>query len=337
MTARLRLGRRLLARLAGEVRVHGLRAPARARWGDGRWQIEAEHDADVPLIDGVVAAAHALRALDLARRTWSGRLSEVFGRRPLTGDLDTVEHDLFVRLLGFRGRAERAFRASPDRDSARAEQVAAGINAWIDDGPWADDPGWRRLGTRPRLFGAADVLLLAVGPILADRAAGPVSGEHPLAEPVSARLNLLRDPLMRGPQGFAAPLPRGLGLHREPGPLAVRFPTGSAATLVPEEVLPGGDDHRIVTESGWARLSVSRPDVAVRGAGPERPWLRTGPRGPLISDLLGAKGDPPTGPATALAWERVPDVGGADAGIGHESGTPPAVRSIRLVPLDEGA
>lgn len=331
MTARLRLGQRLRARLAGEVRVYGLRAPARARWDEGRWVIETEEPGDVALVDGVVAAAHALLPLDMARRTWSGRLSEVLGRRRLVEDVDSLDLDLFVRLLGFRGRAERAFRASSPEARARAEQVAGGINAWIDDGPWAVDRGWAALGTRPRLFGPADVLLLAVGPMLADRAAATVGTEHPLAAPVTARLALLGHPILRGPRGFAAPLPAGLGL-RSPCLLPARFPTESQATLTAEEVLPGGDDHRIVTSRGWARLSVARPDVAVRGARTARPWLRTGPRGPLVSDLLGAKGDPPTGPATSLAWE-----GPQPAPASTECQLPPSVPSIRLVPLDEGA
>ncbi len=331
--SRLRLGRRLLARLAGEVRVYGLRAPARAHWTDGRWTIEAEAVEDLARVEGVVAAAHALLPLDLARRTWSGRLSEVLGRRPLVTELDTLDHDLFVRLLGFRARAERAFRALAPEPKERLEQFAAGLNAWIDDGPWASDPAWAELGTRPRLFGPADVLLLAAGPILADRAAPSADPEHPLSEPVTARLALLSHPVLRGAEGFAGPLPGGLGLQTAPEPLPVRFGVEGVARLTDEQVLPGGDGHRIVTDEGWVRLSVTRPDVAVRGAGAVRPWLRTGPRGPLVSDLFAPSGDrAPTGPATSLGWECTD----ADAAV-PDSQTPPSVRSVRLVPLDEGA
>jgi hypothetical protein len=331
--SRLRLRRRFMARLAGEVRVYGLRAPARARWSDGHWRIEAEAPEDTPRVEGVVAAAHALVSLDLARRTWSGRLSELFGRRPLVGELDTLDHDLFVRQLGFRSRAEKAYRGLTDEPRRRLEQFAAGLNAWIDDGPWAADPVWAELDTRPRLFGAADVLLLAAGPILANRAAVSVEPGHPLADQVAARLGLLEHPVLRGADGFAAPLPGGLGLQATPGPLPVRFPVARAAQLTDERVLPGGDHHRVVAGDGWVRLSVTRPDVAVRGGQAARPWLRTAPGGPLVSDLFASGEDhPPTGRATSLAWECVDQ-----RLVVEEAQSPPSVLSVRLVPLDEGA
>ena len=317
MTTRIRVAQRIRARLAGELRVHGLRAPAVARW-DGGWQIDAQPN-DRARVEGVAAAAGGLFALDLARRTWAGRLAEVRGRASVGHGLDTVDFDLFVRLLAFRERAEALFRDQDAPEQQRLEAFAAGINAWIDGGRWSDDPSWQRLDTRPRLFGAADVLLLSVGPILASRIPETLDADGPCADPVRARLALLRSEDLPGRPDVSAisAVPRS-------------FAIDGAAVLRPEEVLPGGDDHRIQTDDRWVRLSVRRPDVAVRGADRVRPWLRTGPRGPLVSDLLASDG-PATGSAWSLAWE------GVGAPPRQEPATPPASTTLRLVPLEEGA
>lgn len=313
MTRKLRFGQRLKERITGELRVFGLRAPARARW-EGAWSIEAE-ESDHARVLGVAAAAHALFDLDLARRTWSGRTSEALGRESIRADLDTVDADVFLRLLGFRERAEKAFRAADAVERARLEAVAAGINAYIDGGPWSVDPRWTDTGTRPRLFGAADIVLLEAGPRLAARAADRCADPR-----VTARLALLAQGPPPPPFPLAAPtLPR-------------LFPCEDEALLIDERVLPGGDDHRIATDDGWVRLSVRRPDIAVRGEDPVRPWLRTGPRGPLVSDLWADRGaSPPTGAAVALAWER------AEGDVPPRPVCLPFQRVLRLVPLDEGA
>lgn len=313
MTARIRIAQRLRARVSGELRVYGLKAPATIAWSDG-WTLEPEEASDRDLVAGVAAAVHGLYAMDMTRRAWSGRLAEVHGRVPLRGALTTVDHDVFVRLLDFAGRASRLFRATPDPWQA----LAAGINAWIDGGRWEDDPRWGALQSRPRLFAPADVVLLRIGPQLVDRL--PTGAKAP---PVAARLALIREHAV-----LPSPLP-GLGV---PLPVApVLHPACDAARLIDEEVLPGGDSHRIRVGDGWVRLSVRRPDVAVRGEDRVRPWLRTGPHGPLVSDLDDER-DPPTGPAVALAWERDRPAVEATALT-----TPPRVRSVRLVPLDEGA
>lgn len=349
MSAKLRIGERLRARLRGEVRVYGLRAPATLRWAGDRYALDLGDPADAPVAAGFALGEQAMPRLDLARRLWSGRLAEVLGTREL-GGLPAPDLDVFVRLLGFRRRAERQVKALPTGERERLDAMAAGLNAWIDAGRWSDDPFWAQLDSRPRLSGAVDLLLLALGPALADRVpsdvealpveAGP-GGEvrawrREWTEPLQRRLAALRHADLRGADGLGAGPP--------PGALPAVELAASATPRgrVPLTVLPGGDDHRVTTADGWVRLRVRRPDLAVRGAGRRRPWLREAPDGPLISDVLaGAEENrPPTGAAWAIRWEGPAD---PDPGLWIPSPAFPLPRPgpgrdvLRLVPLVEGA
>ena len=328
--ARLRVGQRLRARLRGEVRVYGLQAPASVRLNDTGAEIEVEEPGDRPIVEGFAAAEQDMLALDLERRLWSGRLAELLGRQSI-GGLPADELDIFIRLLGLRADAERAIRRLEPELRTYLDAVAAGPNAWTDAGRWTGDPGWRQLETRPRLFGAADLLLLEWGRLRAARLvrdvpAAPTGWPQAWTPALQHRLDAVHLALESEWARSSNVLAGALDSSVPPTP---DVPVG----LFAEEVLPGGDHHRIVDGEGWRRLSVRRPDLPVRGDGRRRPWLRRGPRGPLVSDVLQGSGDetPPVGSAFSFAWEE------SEGASPPRQSAPSGRGRVRLVPLLDGA
>ncbi len=339
----LRFGRRLKAKLLGELPIWGLKAPARLSWGDGAVIECAEQDSD--LVRGFAAAAAAMPSLDLQRRLWSGRLAEVVGERPVLGEVSAVDLDIFVRVLGFRDEAERAFKALPSRPALEA--FARGVNAWIDSGRWRRDPAWAQLRSRPRLWGPSDCLLLATAPAQVDscRLSVPQVAGWPVAWTV--RLSGLWASLhgdLRAPGGLGGPLAfPGLDPLAWPTSLQVA-PQGGVFDVVPLSVIEGGDNHRYTLDDRVRRLRARRKVVPVRGADSRHPWIRRSALGPLISDLLsGAEGPTaPAGPAFALRWTPGPALQPppreplpADHPWRLPSSAPP--RPLRLVPMEGGA
>lgn len=331
MSAKLRIGGRLRARLRGEVRVYGLRAPAVIRL-DGP-KVDLQDPDDGPIVWGFAAAERSMLAIDLERRLWSGRLAEVFGGG-LIGGVPAPDLDIFVRLLGLRERAERRMRTLDDPTRGVLDSLAAGMNAWSDAKRWEQDDAWTALDTRPRLMGAADLLLLGTARARAARLVTTVPPPPPGWQTQwTPRLQALLDAV----HSATSPQQPGAGstaLDGELGPPSLEpEPPETRPGLHQVTVLSGGDDQRVVHGDGWVRMSVRRPDVAVRAAEHRRPWLRRAPSGPLISDLLtrAEANGPPTGDAVSFAWERSDGVIHARGEPSNQSGT------IRLVPLTEGA
>ncbi len=326
-TGGLRVGKRLLARLRKEQPLWGLSGAALVRAEGGGYRIEAETTLDAVAVEGFLAAALAMPAMDLRRRLWSGRLAELLGDRRWATGLTVSDLDIFVRLLRLRDRSERHFRQVPDSDRGLLEAYTRGVNSWIDSGLWEEDPFWADLRSRPRLWAASDSLLL-VGAETAIGIGEPAIGFGPDALEAgwppgwTARLQSLwgcvRDPRLRGPGGVAwrSPLclrtPDGAELAHWCGePAGLADPSFSEGPyrldLVPETVLEGEDNHRVAeTNRAFRRLKVRRPDIAIRGGKHRRPWLRWSLRGGLVSDLLqGAEGaQAPAGPAFALRIEE---------------------------------
>ncbi len=339
----LRFGRRLKAKLLGELPIWGLKTPARLSWEDGAAIDCAEQDRD--LVHGFAAAAAAMPAMDLQRRLWSGRLAELVGERPVQEEISAADLDVFVRLLGFREEAERGFKTRPDTHSLQA--FARGVNAWIDSGHWQKDPAWTQLRSRPRLWGAADSLLLATAPARVDGSRLAVPRVAGWPDAWTARLSSLWACLhgdLRAPGGPGGPLEfRGIAPPAWPASLEVDI-RGGTFDVVPVEVIEGGDNHRYAHGDGVRRLRARRHDVAVRGAAARHPWIRRSAEGPLISDLLAGAEAPtaPAGPAFALRWIEGARPGAplreplpADHPWRLPSSAPP--RPLRLVPMEGGA
>ncbi|MCP4869001.1 MAG: penicillin acylase family protein [Proteobacteria bacterium] len=220
------VGSRIRAKVLNEVRVWGLRAPARVEVSDGTVSLELELPEDQEVAEGFTVAAAAMLAMDLERRCWTGRLHEVAQDLPIEGAA-FADFDPYVLKLGFRRDAEQHFKRNLTAPAkARLERYAQGVNAWIDTGRWQRDRRWSDLGTRPRLWGPSDSVLLARSPAAVDTTA-----TDPLAQ-------LLRSEALRAPGAAAG----GVVLE----------PTGKAG--VPSTVPLGGP-----SAAGFAALPEDHP------------------------------------------------------------------------------
>jgi len=331
-------GGRIRARLRREVRVWGLRAPAKVSAEGGVVRLEVEDVADADLVEGFGVAATAMLAMDLERRLWSGRLAEVVGDRVLEAGSSAGVLDPFVRILGFRADAERTFKALDRGERQRCEDYARGVNAWIDGARWPRDPRWAALGTRPRLWGAADSLLLARAPAVADLA-GPTFASEPDAAVTEAEVETLTA-LWASLHGdsLRAPGAPGGGTNLEP--------TGRAG--VPSRLaVPGigcvGATLAALTADRARRLRARTTDIDVGGGDPRRLAVRRGPGGGVVSDLFDVgprggylwrwePGPERTAPASA---PRTPLAPGHPWRLADPA--PLAVAPTRLVPLEGGA
>lgn len=193
-----------LPELDGTVRVGGLRSRVEV-WRDARGvpHVRAASLDDLMFAQGYVTAQDRLWQMDLSRRLARGELSEIFGRRALSLDIEN-------RTLGFREIVERA---GQDFDPASRKLLAAysrGVNEFIrthqnrlpieflllryQPGPWRDSDSstihlnmakalnytWRDKLMRERVRAK-------VGPELeADLFPDRSPLDHPVAEPVAA-------------------------------------------------------------------------------------------------------------------------------------------------------
>lgn len=336
----LRVGKRLRERVRREVRVWGLRAPARVAWVDGVRQVECEDPEDRLRALGFADAVAGMPALDLARRTWSGRLSELLGEREVVPGIRAPELDVLVRTLGFRREAERAYRAA---DAAPLDAYAAGINAWVDDARWEAHAFYATHGSRPRLWAPADSLLLHRAGAQVDSTGGLLlvsdAARPHWPRPWDARLRALWRALhgreLRAPGGLGAGMPDSL-------PPLAPAPARETPTLWSATILPGGDNHRIADGDGFRRLSAQRVDLTVRGCPVQRVWIRAARRGPLISDLLAGATDavPPTGDGFLWAWDETAETAAVRAREPLDEPPVPSpatdVPVHRLIPLEGG-
>jgi acyl-homoserine lactone acylase PvdQ len=334
----LRVGQRIRARVRREVPLWGLTAPAVVQRDNGATHIECEEPQDELRVRGFADAAVHMPGLDLARRTWSGRLSELFGERTV-GSHRAPELDVFVRTLGFRRHAELAWRKA---DQAPLEQYAAGINGWIDGGTWERAPFWSQRDTRPRLWAPSDTLLLAMAPAQVDTSMGLLlvddAAKSGWPEPWDRRLRALWTALseraLRAPGGVAGPVEVWA-----PG----EVPKRATPTVLSVDILQGADNNRVRFGDGFRRLRARRHDLMVRGADVVRPWIRSSREGAVVSDLLAGATDalPPFGAGFVLRWPIVDGVAGVQGREPLDVAVVPRAAEelprVRLVPLVRGA
>ncbi len=302
--------RRLRERLLREVRVFGLRAPAEVQADDaGTLRLELGDDADRALVEGFATAATAMFGIDGRRRFWSGREAETAG----AGSADA---DAFVRALGLREEASGTFRKGLDDDARdRLTAFAQGVNAWIDAGLWPRDERWAARDTQPRLWGAADSVLLAVAPARIGAAADAFHVEPGVAVPdeLAAWWGRLRGAASR--------------------PEAVR--AGPSEVEVPPPAGGGAPALTALTSGDLPRLRTREFDLSVRGEDPRRGRVRYGPPGVVISDLWGAPDDA----AVLWRWGDGPDAAAASAFPAPDEELDRRCRAVprtRLVPLEGG-
>jgi penicillin amidase len=148
------LARASLARIDGELRVSGLRDSVRVlrdEWGVPH--IHAKNLEDLFFAQGYVHAQDRLWQLDMYRRTFEGRLSEILGPSAL-------RHDRLVRLLRYRGPFDdREFTSYHPEGKRIFQAFADGINAYISDVGDALPVEFRLTGLRPGPWSAETPLL----------------------------------------------------------------------------------------------------------------------------------------------------------------------------------
>lgn len=141
----------------------GLRRDVRLTWTEGGVpHLAADSAADLFFAQGYVTAAERLFQLDLARRAARGELAEIFGPRPAPwAELSVVfrgsslvDVDHFMRQLALGPAARASLEALPPETQAFLEAYAAGVNAWLEEGPRPLE--CQLLGYTPRPWTAAD-------------------------------------------------------------------------------------------------------------------------------------------------------------------------------------
>lgn len=120
------LARASLARIEGTAALRGLRDSVtviRDPWGVPH--IYASNLDDLFFAQGYVQAQDRLWQMDMYRRTYEGKLSEILGRSAL-------RHDRLVRLLRYRGPFDdREWRSYHPEGKRIFDAFAAGVNAYI--------------------------------------------------------------------------------------------------------------------------------------------------------------------------------------------------------------
>ncbi|MCX8098942.1 MAG: penicillin acylase family protein [Casimicrobiaceae bacterium] len=144
----------------GEYVVEGLSGPIEVVLdGDGVPTVHAQSETDLAFAQGFLHARDRLWQLELHRRIGRGELAEIFGPQAL-------ETDKFLRTLGIHRAARAQFAAFPEEDQAIFRAYAAGVNAWIEQGPgsnlWQRPPEFVLLGIAPGRWSPEDSVAWAL-------------------------------------------------------------------------------------------------------------------------------------------------------------------------------
>ncbi len=141
--------RQSLPRVEGEVRIHGLGAPAeirRDRYGIPHIRAQTLEDALFAL--GYAHAQDRLWQMEMNRRIAAGRLAEILGP-------GARETDRFLRTLGVRRAAEANLRQADAETRQLLEAYARGVNAFLAADPVLPPEFWLT-GARPERWTPAD-------------------------------------------------------------------------------------------------------------------------------------------------------------------------------------
>ncbi len=156
------------AQRAGTARLAGLSAEVQVRWDAwGVPHVLATSDLDAVAALGWLHANDRLFQLELGRRSCSGRLAEVLGKRALP--LDRRQ-----RLLRLHKVAEDLVAAGGEASHRWLEAYARGVDAWVAAHRGDLPPEMRLLGIEPEPWKPADSLCFVV--LMAQDLGMPASG-----------------------------------------------------------------------------------------------------------------------------------------------------------------
>ncbi len=117
--------RRAISKTAGSVKLDGLQAPVEiVRDQYGVAHVYAETSEDLFFAEGYVHAQERFWQMEFQRRIGAGRLSEIFGKA-------TLEGDLYLRHFDFYRLSEQAYLMMDDETKKVVDAYTAGVNAYI--------------------------------------------------------------------------------------------------------------------------------------------------------------------------------------------------------------
>lgn len=134
--------------------LKGLKSPVTVTFdAKGVPSIKAETIEDALYVQGYVVARERLFQMDLLRRQSAGRLSEIVGDKGLVIDKT-------MRFYGLEKVADDAVVKMDPKNRARIEAYAAGVNAFIEQGPLPWET--KLLGYKPLEWKPRDTVLVAL-------------------------------------------------------------------------------------------------------------------------------------------------------------------------------
>lgn len=125
----------------GELSLPELNRSVQVRWDSFSIpHIFATNEADMFAAQGYLHAQERLWQMDLSRRFFSGRLSEIFGDKKLPyhdltrhlKESSTIEVDYFMRVMGIRNTARLASSMLAEASARDLEAYCGGVNAYMD-------------------------------------------------------------------------------------------------------------------------------------------------------------------------------------------------------------
>jgi len=141
---------------SGEVRVPGLDAPVRVRFGPHAVpSIQADSTHDLLFAQGYLVAGERMWQMDLMRRLADGRLAEVFGP-------DALDADRLFRTLGLNTAARRALAELEAPQRALLTAYADGVNAYRAQAAYRLPIEYLLAGFAPAPWRPEDSLLIGV-------------------------------------------------------------------------------------------------------------------------------------------------------------------------------
>lgn len=141
------------------VNLTGLKAPVQISVSAaGVARVVADSDVDAMFATGYLQARDRMFQMDIFRRLAKGELSALVGVRPF-GAKSSLDVDKLNRFMGFAAAGQALYANTSTAERAAIDAFAAGVNAWIAEGPLP--PEHRLLGaTSIAPWSAADSLAI---------------------------------------------------------------------------------------------------------------------------------------------------------------------------------
>jgi penicillin amidase len=165
-------GRRAAPETHGAILVPDLGEKVKVYWDSFAVpHIFADSEHDLFMAQGYLHAQERLWQMDISRRFLNGRMTEIFGERPLPWkelsirflNKTTVHLDYFMRLMGIRRTASASLNVVPQEYVDLLEAYSDGINCYIETHLNSLPLEFRLLRYEPEPWTSVDSLTIAKG------------------------------------------------------------------------------------------------------------------------------------------------------------------------------